>query len=89
MARAGFIRRDRQHLRQLLAECQLEWSTLNCEVKRINRVCLLILKYAFACSSVVAFELDQFLSGKQLNAGDISLPSHFFSIKSRNICDGN
>ena len=38
MARAGFIRRDRQHLRRLLADCELEWTTLNCEVNRINRV---------------------------------------------------
>ena len=38
MARGGFIRMDRQRLKQLLAECELEWLTLNREVKRINRV---------------------------------------------------
>ena len=38
MARGGFIRTDRQHLKQLLAECEVEWKTLNREVKRINRV---------------------------------------------------
>ena len=38
MARGGWIRTDKQQLKQLLAECELEWSTLNREVKRINRV---------------------------------------------------
>ena len=38
MARSGFIRTDRQHLKQLLAECEAEWKALNREVNRIDRV---------------------------------------------------
>ena len=35
---------DRQHLRQLLVECELEWKTLNHEVKRIDQVSLYIIQ---------------------------------------------
>ena len=38
MAREGWLRADRHHLNQVLAECDLEWLSLNREVKRINRV---------------------------------------------------
>ena len=38
MAHAGVVRTDRQHLKKLIEECELEWKVLNKEVKRINRV---------------------------------------------------
>ena len=40
MAQVGLIQTERQHLKQLLAECEFEWKTLNQEVKRINWVCV-------------------------------------------------
>ena len=34
----GWIHADRQQLKKVLADCDIEWLTLNREVKRINRV---------------------------------------------------
>ena len=38
MARLGLIRRDRQHLKKLIEECELEWNVLSKQVQHIDRV---------------------------------------------------